>query len=349
MNFKITEIATFFGAIALLAKTLDWYLVAEEKKRLHDHVSSLVKRGAVSGSTVVKAPLSIFAKLLDAALGAKILSWKAFNRSATLSILLLLGCLAFTGILTNTSFGISKTPWSAYDSTLLELEKIIESGSLKSQNSPTEKERIELEEHYASMREMAAQARSPVLKWVYLIFMVLASIFLGMFTTMTSLAFSRKVAKELQQTESIILISGAILLGLVVSMFVVNLCLVALYTISSPLVVFSGTLGRLLLGHSTLLGVGIASGYSMLAWLTSPSWAKAIAVGAVVPSLVIAILATISGMLYPIRTICGSFINNILVRSLRAEKGVLVFIATGATLLSAAIIMATNMIGNGHP
>ena len=349
MNVQIGGLAAFLASIALFAKILDWYLTSEEKQGLRDHIAALLERGAISGSAVIKAPLSIYTRLLDAALGGSVLSLKAFRRSAMLSIFLLLACLAVSGLLTHTFFGISKTPWSAYESALVELEQIIESGRDGKTATITEEKRLEDQKYRAYMKERIERARNPYWKWGYILFFVIVVILLTIFVTTASVAFARKVAKELEATESLILISGALLLGLFVSIILVNLTVVILFTIASPLVAFSRALGVLLFGYSALLGVGIVSGYTLLAWLTSPTWIKAVAVGAIVPSLMLTMVAIICGALYPFRTLVGSSINNLLLRAVRSERGVLVFIATGATLLSAAIVMATNLVASGKP
>lgn len=349
MNVQVSQLAAFLGAIALIAKILDWYLTNNEKQRLRKHISVLLDQGAVSGSAVVKAPLSIVESLLDSALGGSVLSWKAIRRSASLSALLVFSCMALAGLLTDTIFAISDTPWAAYDSSVDELELIIESGQSKPTDTKSEEERRAAEEYYAEMQKLVSKARSVPWKFGYLTFMIAAATLVGIMASMLTLAFSRKVIKELQQTESLVLISGALLLGLVVSAVVVNLCLISLFTMISPLVAFSGAFGGLLFGHSALLGAGIASGYTLLTWLASPSWAKAISVASVVPSLLLVLVASISGVLYPVRNIFGAITKNLLIRAVQSEKGVLVFIATGATLLSAAVIMATNIVTNGKP
>jgi hypothetical protein len=121
---------------------------------------------------------------------------------------------------------------------------------------------------------------------------------------------------------------------------------IALFTVTTEFVALTGGLASLAFSYSSILGIGVAIGYALLAWLSSPTWIKVAAVSAAVPCLALLVLALISAILYPMRALIGTSINSCLTRAVRSEKGILLFIATGATLLSATVIMVTNLVTN---
>jgi hypothetical protein len=335
VEIQIGEIATFLALMAMIAKILDWYLTSEEKEKIQIHISSLVERNAFSGTALIKAPLSILSKLLDAALGENTLAWKGLFRSSIISGLIMLSCLSVGGLISETHFSIKQAPWTAYDEVIDSFETVFVEIKLK--NEPVDTD-IEQASNIISI------ARNPITKTIYLFLFTIMVAAVGIVSTVISLSFSRKVARELQKTESIILISGALLLGLFFSGIIANLCIVILYTISSIFVLITGSLGLLVFGPSKLLGVGVVTGYSLFSWLVSPTWVKAIAIGAIIPSFLLVLSSVVSCVFFPFRSMLGSTVKALLTRSVKSEKGVLMFFATGTSLLSAAIIMVSNFI-----
>lgn len=349
MKILIGEITAFLISIALLARVLDWWMTSEGKAQLKTHIENLLSRNYINSSSIVKAPLSAFNQLLNLAIGEVILSKKAFRRSSLLSILLLIACLAVGGVLSNTFFGISDSPWSAYEKKIAYYENIIniEEKSLDAEMS--EEESAKVLDYISKAKRRIEVAKKHYLKWIYSIFLIIAVLAVNLIADIASIAFIRKVVKDLLYTESLILISGALLLSVFVSFLIVNFTLITLFTFSSPFFIESSTLGRLIFSYSKPFGIGIAIGYGLYAWWMGSTWLKAAAISAIIPSLMLVCLSLVSATLYPMRSLIGALINKTLTRAVRSEKGVLLFVATGATLLAAVIVIITNFVIDANP
>lgn len=245
--------------------------------------------------------------------------------------------------LTDTFLGASVTPWEAYDQELSRLERVIVTGRDEEIRDASEEDREKTERYYASLENLISNAKKPIWKVAYISSLLIIAFIVAIGMTMFSIGFSRKVARELLKTESLLLINSALLLGMVVSSLLFGLAIVVLFTLTSGFLLHVPSFASILLTKSSLLGAGVVAGYSFLAWYVSPIWIKAAAAAAIVPTMLLVIAGILSGAMYPVRHRLGPAICNLIARALESKNGALAFFATGMGLLAAAITLAVSV------
>ncbi len=342
MDIRLGGFVTFIAAIVVVLKVLDWYLLEEQKLSLRSYIKELLEAGSISASSMVKAPLAVYSKTLDMVLGRDVFSKIALKRSAGLAAAILIASASITGLLTDTFLGVSTAPWDAYDQEISKLKQSISAA----RNDVSDYGGADLEKadrYYTSLENLLSNAQKPAWKMMCIIGFLTISFLITIVMTMLSIGFSRKVVRELLKTESLLLIVGALLLGMVVSSLFFTLITVLLFTLTSGFLLHVSSFASIVLAQPSLVGVGVVAGYASLALYMSPMWIKAAAVGAIVPGILLVVTGSASGAIYPFRHMLGSATSNLIARALESKNGALAFFATGMTLLAAAITLAVNM------
>lgn len=303
------------------------WLTDAEKRKFSDKLATLGQDWLSTRMGVIKIPLYALNAFLTALMGEKRFSKKAICRSSALSIMMLIGCLGIGGFLTGTSLGITKSPWSAYDEKLQELHS------------------LEGVKHNAEALAILKSVQQPAWKWVYSSVLIFLIIIINVAADVLSLAAARRILADLLTTDSPVLLSGALLLGLSISLLVANAVVLILTVVTDPGIMSATIISFLFSGQWRLLTYALWGASLFFAWYTSAVWIRAIAVSAALPGILLVLLSVLALILYPAKSQLSTVFRSTLQRALSHEKGPILFIggvaASLAALLGAVITIIT--------
>ena len=280
---------------------------------------------------VIQAPMRGVEYIYKIVLGEKIAPFSSIKRTALVSILILIGSLAFAGWIINKPFAIELTPWGVYESYTSKLPSSIEEIARKDKLS---------EEKKADMIELAKKLSKPIWKWVYSVSLILLVVLIKVSFDLLSFAVTRKFLRELLTTKQPLLIFSALFLNIVLASVIVSFTFLLLTAVTNPLVL-------LFLIMSFMVPLNLYTIFSLapvlwgatikFAWLFGLKWIKLTALTTMLPTAILLLLILVVFVTLPIRSHIQKIICYTLERLINYEKGPLIFIS--ACLLALVSIL----------
>jgi hypothetical protein len=229
-NGVITIIA-ILGMMGGITALINLWLTDEQKNQLILKLREIyITLNNSDPIAVIQAPLRGVEYIYKIIFGEKISSSKSFRRASLVSILILIGSLAFAGWVINIPFAINETPWKTYESYKSGLpgsiDKVIK--DRKDHNNPMS------EDEKTKLVKVMIEVNKPIWKWVYSGGVVLLVVFIKVIFDILSFALTRKFLRELITTKQPLLIFSALFLNTFIALFVVSFTFLLLTAVTNP-------------------------------------------------------------------------------------------------------------------
>lgn len=333
----IGALVLVLAMIAAIAKYLSaWWNEEEQQERIAS-IINYQQSLAATKTAAIKLPLYIANALLCAIFGAPTYSRISIYRIIIMSLIILIGCLGIAGLFNSTTLGIELTPWSAYEQELTNMKirevKILQQGQGADFNI--------LSEEKLALIDTLSQ---PHIKFLYSALLICLVVLLNIIADVFAFTFTRKVLSDLLDTDSPVLITGALLLSLVFCLVVASIVILIVSVVTNPTVMITTILVSMLPEQWSLLTLGLWVTNILFAWYDSSIWVSAVAVSAVLPSAILLALTTLSLILYPFRQKLSGLIREVLERSIKHEKGPLLYFSVISASIAAMLAILLKII-----
>jgi hypothetical protein len=327
---RLLALSAFVIGIVSLAKLVDSWLLPKEKHRIKERAIAVwFAFGGADPVSVIQTPLRFLAKVFDVMYGLRIVSWRAFCRSAIVSLMLLIAALGVTG----SSIAI---PGRNLDKTFEAIDEVLASDTVKKEWDKTENE----------------EGKKLILRWVdkikayhtskntalYNVSFFSLFLFLNSLMGFGSVVIARLTLRDMIQAKTLttllsLAIANSMVFLIVYSIFLTTICAAAM-----PLtwvVVWLVYLVFVYVSWSIAFALFIPG--AIVALFFSPEWIKIAAVNAALPGLLVLLLSVFAVVVFPFRRWIHRSVLEILDRATLHDKGVFGFLIILFGALAASI------------
>lgn len=339
MRLILLEVATLLFAAGTASKFLDFWLRPVAKARLLRRVNDLSSALKQSHALVViKSPLEMASTVLDRIYGIRLLSCKAFRRSAILSITLMLFSLSISGIASGVPFGIRQPPWSTLSQTFDFIEQAKKELAKNKPHIPEADARLREYEKILQFRTWQGQT-------IYSIGFFALVIAAAVFSNFVCVALARKTLRDIAHATTLFTLFSLSLINFVFAFLLYASCISVICTASLPFLwVIPPLLILCAIYWSWLLAASIAPPLVVAALQFSPQWMKIVSVVATLPGILVLLASLLALLAFPFRRVIRNVIVEWLSRAAESDKGVLAFAAATFTLLGVLVSLIPKVL-----
>ena len=348
---------TLSAAIAILAGTtflarvLDTWMVESEKASLHQKLLELASEiEATDPLRVVQFPLQAMSFFYDAVFGNDLLSWRAFRRTATVTLLCLAIELGWAGWITGVYGGMEKPPWAAIDLNVQMADSVIEKID-KDQSDPavrSDPKRVAANEQTrkwaTTYRRIYAAMQSPPWRVVFTIGLISLIVGWLSFWGFLSFALSRRFIREMMSIDRKLLASSALIVHLELSTLIGIATLLFSGAAISPVFLVAAAVLAVSFFTVPVFGPASFSFFLWVAWKVQ-AWIRVVAATTMVPATLLVVVMICSLGLYPWRHGIQSGLLQGIRRGVGYKAGFLGFVAVNLGFLSVIAIAISAVLG----
>jgi hypothetical protein len=217
------------AGIGIMTAGICYLLEEKSKKAIRERTTAVWMRFEESGSlVVVRAPLTFLAALLDALYGERALSWKGFWRCCLVSTALAITALLMTGVFMHKPFGMSVTPWSAFDQTLSAVNEICKNPKSFERDTPEQQVLMH------RLCSIVLSYNTPGYKWLYVALFIVLVTALNWFMDFICLLISRRLLRDMVEATSFVTLFALHTLNLILVAIAGTLCLSLVVVAATP-------------------------------------------------------------------------------------------------------------------